>query len=600
MKASSWRLGETLRVVRSCRILDGGAYLLLGIYYLLIPVNTVIDGASWLMLVRVFMSADPAQSPGTPIGSIDPWLTRLGLPVEPVFLLKATIALFAVKAALTVGMAGLEGVLQAGIRRRIQERCFANLMQGRWEAMRLDNVGRWVGSLTEETAAFSKYLVSLLHAGYALAAFLILAAMAFAVEPRVCLLMGGIGAMAWGVLSYVYGAQAALSKSQVQARQGFASDITERLEGLFQIKAAGETTPYLRTGLRRQEEMTSAEVSIGWLAGLLTAFNAVLLCLVLAAYYLFEAVRGRSALGGLDALGSVGVLGFRAITQLNYLIGSLGNLTRLAGSIDPVLRMTTVLPEIEKRPLPEALGEIRLEGVGYDFDGRCGRAPYGKSVLKGQDLVIRPGRIFLITGPSGSGKTTLANLIAGLYEPTAGRIVYVGASGAAYDSREHHPRIGYVTQDVRLFTGSVRDNLDPWRKVSDEDLGQCLRETDAAGFVERLGGLDGAVAEGGRSLSGGEKRRLAIARAIAQKCDCLVLDEVTSGLDARNKAELLDTIGRLGSRVLIIAIAHDTATYDAVDRTLFELTPLLAQGGQVPGGQTFSSPGGGAVEGRAP
>ena len=195
------------------------------------------------------------------------------------------------------------------------------------------------------------------------------------------------------------------------------------------------------------------------------------------------------------------------------------------------------------------------------------------------NIAIRRAGSSSSPGPSGSGKTTLANLISGLYEPAAGSISYVGASGKAFDSRGHHPKIGYVTQDVRLFTGSVRDNLDPWGKVGDDELRACLADTDAASFVERLGGLGAPIAEGGRSLSGGEKRRLAIARALAQKCDCLVLDEVTSGLDTANKRELLETIGRLASRILIVAIAHDTATYDVVDKTLFELEPHAAAGG---------------------
>ncbi|MBI5625579.1 MAG: ABC transporter ATP-binding protein [Elusimicrobia bacterium] len=567
MKGSSWRLGEALRVAHVCRVFDPGACALLAVYYLLTPLSAVLDGASWLLLIRVF-TAPGAAGAAPAAGSIDPWLTRLGLPLEPGFLLKATVAMFAVKAAVTVGLAGLEGVLQANIRRRLQEKCFGNLMRGRWDVMRLDNVGRWVGSLTEEAASFAKYLMSLVHSVYALAAFLILGAMAFAVEPRVTMLMGGVGAAAWLGLKYIYAGQVRQSRRMVEARQGFVSDITERLEGLFQIKAAGEIAPYLRTGLRRQDEMVHAEVSIGWLAGILTAFNAILLCLVLVAYNLFESLAGGGSPAGIGALGSVGVLGFRAISQLNFLIAAMGNLTRLAGSLDPMLKLASIPPESQKSPLPEPLSEIRLEGVGYAYGG--------KPVLRDQTFTVAPGRIFLVTGPSGSGKTTLANLLSGICEPSQGSVLYIGASGAAFDSRRHHPRIGYVTQDVRLFTGSIRENLDPWGKVPDDALRACLKDTDAAAFVDALGGLDALIAEGGRSLSGGERRRLAIARALAQRCDCLVLDEVTSGLDNRNKAELLETIGRLAGRVLIVAIAHDTPTYGAVDKTLFELSPLDA------------------------
>ncbi|MBI5211314.1 MAG: ABC transporter ATP-binding protein [Elusimicrobia bacterium] len=566
MSARSWRLGETMGILRSCSLSTRRMWTYVAAYYVLIPLSAVLDGASWLMLVRVFTFEGSPLASGASPGSIDPWLQRLGLPLDPAFLLKTTIAVFAARVAVTIGLSTLEGVIQALIRQGVQEACFANLMQGRWDAMRAEHVGRWVGSLTEEAAAFAKFVVSALRAVYALAAFLILAAMAFVVEPRMTLLMAAVGLPAWAALKYTYAWQIALSRRLVQSRQGFIADITERLEGLFQIKAAGETEPYLKSGIRRQGEMTSAEIDSAWLGGVLTAFNAILMCCVLAAYYAVETLRGSGVTGRIRLLGSVGILGFRAISQLNYLIAALGTLTRLTGSVDPVLKLLAIPPERAKRPLPEPLAAIRLESVGYGFEGRA--------VLKGRDLSIPGKTTFLITGPSGSGKTTLANLISGIYEPAEGVILYVGASGKEYDSRRFHPRIGYVTQDVRLFRGTVRDNLDPWGKLSDSELWKHLADADAAQFVQKLGGLDAEVAEAGRSFSGGEKRRLAIARALAQRSDCLVLDEVTNGLDTENKRGLLETIGRLGSQVLIVAIAHDVATYAAIDKTLFELVPL--------------------------
>jgi ABC-type bacteriocin/lantibiotic exporter with double-glycine peptidase domain len=134
--------------------------------------------------------------------------------------------------------------------------------------------------------------------------------------------------------------------------------------------------------------------------------------------------------------------------------------------------------------------------------------------------------------------------------------------------------VGYVPQDILLFQGTVRENLTGGQgHIADEVLIDALRGAGAEVFVSRLGGLDAVIVEAGRSLSGGERRRLGIARVLAGHPDVLILDEVTVGLDEERKLELLATIGALSERFVVVAITHDS---DMAGAARFNVVRLAA------------------------
>jgi ATP-binding cassette subfamily B protein len=227
-----------------------------------------------------------------------------------------------------------------------------------------------------------------------------------------------------------------------------------------------------------------------------------------------------------------------------------GNLSRLSGNITAVLRLITLPRERERSPIEEPLARVEVADAGYAYDGR--------SSVGRVSFVAEKGRPVLIQGPSGSGKTTIANLAAGIYRPASGRVVYVGASGRRYDSERFRARVGYVAQDVYMFRGTIRDNLVPEElPVSDDRVWACLAEIGAAEFVRALGGLDAPIAEAGRSLSGGERRRLAIARSMLTDPDFLIFDEITAGLDESNRLLVRDAVMRVSGRAITIIVTHE-------------------------------------------
>lgn len=552
-------------ILKTCRVLTPKVWACLGMYYVLTPLGAVLDGASWLLLLRVFASPELSGATGTEGRLVNTVLALFRIPPAGRKLLAFVAALFLVKALIAFTLATLGAVVVAVSRRRIQETCYSSLLRARWTDLRAQNVGRWMGVIMEETPYFNKMLLAAMGGLYAFITGAILIALAFAMDRRLSLFLGMIAIPVWLALRVVYRRQNALSKEQANARQGFGSDINERLTGLYQIKAADEVGAQETLGLRHQPALQSLEIGIGRYIGLLNTFNPLLFSCMLGGYVARSVWLGQPIGADILSLGSVGILAARAAGQLTIIVASFGDLSRLSGSIDPILKILALPPEPPRSPLGEELAAIVIDGASYSAGDRV--------ILRGLTATVERGRVFLLTGPSGAGKTTLANLIAGLIAPTAGRVLYRGVSGKDYPSTERKARIGYVPQDVHLYSGTVRENLDPLGRLSDAELRQSLAAAGAAEFVAAMGGLDAYLAEAGRSISGGERRRLGIAKALAQKADCLILDEITNGLDEKTKTGLLETIDSLAKGHLLIAISHDLAAFSSADKTLFELAP---------------------------
>ena len=246
---------------------------------------------------------------------------------------------------------------------------------------------------------------------------------------------------------------------------------------------------------------------------------------------------------------SIIVLGLKLSNHLSGVVGSIGQLARLSGSFFPVNKALEISTN-NKKQIPEKISKIIISDLSHNF-GR-------KKVFKDLSLKLGTGNPIVIKGESGVGKTTLANLISGIYNPDGGKIEYIGKrTSRKYDSTNHMPRIGYVTQDIYLFKDTVKNNLTSGQKISEKKLWTVLDEVGASDFIKSVGGLDVQSMEAGRSLSGGQKRRLGIARVLLTDSDILIFDELTSGLDNRNKKIIIDLINKLSKTHIIICISHE-------------------------------------------
>lgn len=223
---------------------------------------------------------------------------------------------------------------------------------------------------------------------------------------------------------------------------------------------------------------------------------------------------------------------------------------------------------VEARPeRPEKIGRIRelkFEEVSFRHQSA------GSNAIENISFTVDKGNTIAFVGPSGSGKTTLVKLLVGLYNPAKGRILYNGIAGDQLDKDELRNQIGFVTQDTQLFSGTIRENLlfvNP--SATDEQCLKVLQQAACQSLLARAEkGLDTVIGEGGVKVSGGEKQRLSIARALLRQPNLIVFDEATSALDSITEEEITATIRTLSDRKehITIMIAHRLSTIMHADK----------------------------------
>jgi ATP-binding cassette subfamily B protein len=222
----------------------------------------------------------------------------------------------------------------------------------------------------------------------------------------------------------------------------------------------------------------------------------------------------------------------------------------------------------------DALESITFTDVSFTY--HTANQPSIKDIT----MSIEKGQVIGIAGSSGSGKSTLLKVLLGLYEPTAGSVAYNGHDGVEVDFKSVRQLVGYVPQDTQVFAGSVRDNL--LFVKPDATDGDCLAVLAQAQVMEILErgdqGLDTLLGERGIKLSGGEKQRLAIARALLRKPSILIFDEATSSLDSLTEQEInttIRTINKSNPDLIMIIVAHRLSTLEHTD------TVYVVRGGSI-------------------
>ncbi|AUH42325.1 ABC transporter ATP-binding protein [Streptomyces sp. CMB-StM0423] len=227
---------------------------------------------------------------------------------------------------------------------------------------------------------------------------------------------------------------------------------------------------------------------------------------------------------------------------------------------------------------PRERGRLDVRGVEFRYPGA------EEPVLRDVDLEARPGRTTAVIGSTGSGKSTLLALVPRLFDATGGSVAVGGVDVRDLDPAALALAIGYVPQKPYLFSGTVASNLRYGKPdATDEELWDALRTAQAADFVREMdGGLDAAVAQGGSNVSGGQRQRLAIARALVHRPDIYLFDDSFSALDYATDAALRAALaGRLGDATVVI-VAQRVATIRDADRI------VVLDGGRVAGAGTHA------------
>ncbi|MBS1975232.1 MAG: ABC transporter ATP-binding protein, partial [Bacteroidetes bacterium] len=227
-----------------------------------------------------------------------------------------------------------------------------------------------------------------------------------------------------------------------------------------------------------------------------------------------------------------------------------------------------MIREVEPKPIhPKNIGAIEeLEFKDVSFKHQTAQF----KALDNISFNVKKGETIAFVGPSGAGKSTLVKLLVGLYRPQQGKIYYDRIDGNEIDFDELRGQIGFVTQDTQLFAGTIKENLmfvNPG--ATEQDLQSALQKASCNSLLLRAEkGIETMIGEGGLKLSGGEKQRIAIARALLRNPYLLIFDEATSALDSITEEEITETIREVSSKgnQITVLIAHRLSTIMHADR----------------------------------
>jgi ATP-binding cassette, subfamily B, bacterial len=265
------------------------------------------------------------------------------------------------------------------------------------------------------------------------------------------------------------------------------------------------------------------------------------------------------------------VIFFAYITNLYAPMRQLARLSfmfnRASVAAERIAEIMTLRSEVVDRARAKTAvglkGSIEFLNVSFEYE-------QGQPVLSKIYLAIRPGERVAIIGASGAGKSTLVSLVPRLYDPSSGAVYIDGEDIRNYSVQSLREQISLVLQDSLLFSGTIRENIAFGRRnATEQEIVAAAVTANADEFIQRLpDGYDTLVAERGSSLSGGEKQRIAIARAVLRDTPILILDEPTSSLDAASERLVIDALERAAEGRTTLIIAHRLTTVRLADRVV--------------------------------
>ena len=272
-------------------------------------------------------------------------------------------------------------------------------------------------------------------------------------------------------------------------------------------------------------------------------------------------IEGRLGVGSLTGFMSYVLLIMNSLMMISnvflLLTRALTSVGRIAEVLDEEPLITA--PTGEAAQAAPADGGIEFRDVSFKY-----RADAAESVLEHIDLSIESGSTVGILGGTGSGKSSIVQLIPRLYDATEGSVLVGGRDVRSYDLATLRDAVGIVLQKNVLFTGTVRENL-KWGNAgaTDEELLAACRAACVDEFLDRIGGLDGDLGQGGENVSGGQKQRLCIARTLLKHPRVLIFDDSTSAVDMATEAKIRENLSRIAGVTTIIIAQRITSVMDA-------------------------------------
>ncbi len=370
-----------------------------------------------------------------------------------------------------------------------------------------------------------------------------------------------------------------ISKQILKETTALAGATTESLKNIELVKSLGlinqeekrlNETTFKILGLELKKVRYIR--SLSFIQG--TTVHLVRTTLVFTLYYFV--FKGMIKVGDLITLMFFSFFVFNPLQELGNVIATY-NETKI--SMDNFTKI--ISSKSEDTPVhPNLIGEIETIQFNNVSFGHISNKGYA---IKDINISINKGKTIAFVGPSGSGKTTLVKLLLGLYQPQVGEVLYNNINSTQINLNELRTQLGLVSQDAQLFSGTIKDNLRFVKpNATDQEIYNALEKSSCKNLLNRTNdGINTTIGEGGIKLSGGEKQRLAIARALLRNPKLLIFDEATSALDSITEDEISETIRSisLAKNQIVILIAHRLSTIMHADEIIvLEQGNIIEQG----------------------
>ena len=495
-------------------------------------------------------------------------LMMLGVPATLEVLLVIVVLMVVLKAALSVLATVYVARAVAEFANGLRERLIATLLRARWSYFTSKPTGMLVNAVgLESTISGTLYVMVSRYVSNAIQTLVYLA-VSFAVSWKLASAAIGIGAIVFLSLHYFVRMAEKAGRRNIRRSRELITRLSDAIMSIKPLRAMGREDEFARLFSRKVDQIRKTVRREMVSKSLLGNLQDPLVTIMLAGgFFVVVEYFGMP----LATVLVVGILLQRTVNTVGKLQTQYQEAIAAESAYHSVRNMTVEADRAREPPCGTTPATFEF-GCVFRHVSFC----FGETdILRDLNLEIPVGKLTLVVGVSGSGKTTLTDLLLGFYRPDRGQILIDGAPLEQLDIRSWRRSIGYVPQELILLHDSIVANITLGDSTIDEHrVLEALRLAGAVDFVTRLPqGFATEVGEKGPRLSGGQRQRIALARALVHRPKLLILDEVTSALDAATEQEICENIRQISRSVTVLAISHRQAWMEIADQVFFLSPP---------------------------
>jgi subfamily B ATP-binding cassette protein MsbA len=534
---------------------------------ILVLIDTALAGLGVGIVLPVLQAILDAGHRSAMISAVLPAFDRLSPEQRLLSLAVTTIAVFAAKSAVAMVTVTSSNRLLQHLRFYWVDRIGSYYLCGPFARLASRKQGELFNDWFNETLAATRFYQSYLAYVSSLVLVLAFVAIGFVVDWRAMLALVALGGLIAGVIRWMlYSQSSTLSAKRLRLSQAVSAAMIEDLANLRDIKLMRAEAGRLRHLRDRSDALAHVllrSAVIAEVPRVLSELTAV--GLLMGMVMVGALVMNLRAETMLPVIVFFSVTAYRLVSAASQMMGARIRALNDMHSLFRVQEMVAANADEQEAldrgdPLQAIDSDLAIRHVDYTYTG-------GVQALTDVDITIPRGKTTFLVGPSGSGKSTLLDLLLRLMEPTRGTVEANGRPATVFRLADWRRAFGYVSQDVSLFNGSIRSNLLMARPdATDDDIVAACQLAGADGFIKSFpDGYETNVGDRGNNLSGGQRKRIGIARALIRRPSVLILDEATSSFEQSLEQDIFSKLRVAAPGLTIIHVSHRAQTIADAD-----------------------------------